>query len=272
MPIAKVNGIGIYYEEAGRGRPLVWSHGFACGAKMWEPQVAAFADRYRVIVYDVRGHGASEVPAGPDAYSQPTSVEDLYQLLRHLGIERACVGGLSMGGNIALNLALAHPEIVAGLIIADTGAGSDDTPTWKNKCADWATILESRGIEAFADVMTADPLLAHYVAQGPEAARRMRSLVTTHRGQGLAHTLRGVLATRPTIYALEPRLKVLDVPALIIVGEHDEPCVKVSRHMAQTLPRAELVLIKGVGHMTNLEDPTTFDAVAERFLARLSCE
>ncbi len=98
MPIAKVNGVGIYYEEAGRGRPLVWCHGFACGAAMWEPQVAAFASRYRVITYDVRGHGASEVPAAPEAYSQPASVEDLHQLLRHLGIARACVGGLSMGG------------------------------------------------------------------------------------------------------------------------------------------------------------------------------
>ncbi len=271
MPIARVNGIGIYYEEHGRGRPLVWSHGFACGAKMWEPQVAAFAGRYRVIVYDVRGHGASEVPPAAEAYSQPTSVEDLSQLLRHLGITGACVGGLSMGGNIALNLSLAHPEIVAGLIIADTGAGSDEPEDWRSKCREWAAILEARGIEAFADVMTADPLLAHYVAQGPEAARHMRSLVTTHRANGLAHTLRGVLATRPTIYALEPRLKALQVPALIIVGEHDEPCVKVSRYMAETLPRAELVEIKGVGHMTNLEDPTSFSVVVERFLARLWC-
>lgn len=196
MPIAKVNGVGTYYEEAGRGRPLVWSHGFACGAAMWEPQVVAFAGRYRVITYDVRGHGASEVPAAPEAYSQPTSVEDLHQLLRHLGIARACVGGLSMGGNIALNFGLAHPEMVDGLIICDTGAGSDDPAGWRSKTTAWAEVLETHGIEAFADVAIADPIYAAYAGQEPEAARRMRSLLTTHRAQGLAHTLREVLPTR----------------------------------------------------------------------------
>ncbi|MBI3455555.1 MAG: alpha/beta fold hydrolase [Candidatus Rokubacteria bacterium] len=269
MPIAKVNGVGIYYEEAGRGRPLCWAHGFACGAAMWEPQVPVFADRYRVITFDARGHGASEVPAAPEAYSQPTAVEDLHQLLRHLGIRQACVGGLSMGGNVALNFGLAHPEMVAGLIIADTGAGSDDPAGWRETVTEWAAILEARGIEAFADVMMAHPFLAPYAAQGPGAARRMRSLVTTHRAQGLAHTLRGVLATRPPIYALESRLKALEVPVLVIVGGLDEPCVKVSRYMAETLPRAELVVIRGVGHMATLEDPTTFNGVVDRFLASL---
>ena len=269
MPVARLNGINIYYEDTGRGRPIVWSHGFACGAKMWQPQVERLADRYRVVTYDVRGHGASDSPADPEAYTQPNSVEDLHQLLRHLGILGACVGGLSMGGNIALNLGLTHPEQLAGLIIADTGAGSDDPEGWRAKTADWAALLENEGIEAAADVMLVDPLFARYAAQGPEAARHARSLLTTHRARGLASTLRGVLARRPTIYALEDKLRALDVPTLVIVGEHDEPCVKVSRYLANTLPRAELVVIKGVGHMTNLEDTTTFNAAVERFLAGL---
>jgi pimeloyl-ACP methyl ester carboxylesterase len=274
MPTARVNGctgggVRIYYEDRGGGRPLVWSHGFACGAKMWQPQVEWFAGRYRVVTYDVRGHGASDVPADPEAYSQPHSVEDLRGLLDHLGLERPCVGGLSMGGNIALNLGLAHPERVAGLIIADTGAGSDDAEGWRAKCAEWATLLESRGIEAAADVMMADPLFARYAAQGPEAARHMRSLLTTHRARGLALTLRGVLARRPSIFSLEERLKCLAVPTLVIVGEHDELCLKVSRYLAETLPAGRLVGITGAGHMTNLEDPTTFNAAVDRFLEEL---
>lgn len=269
MPIVRLGSVGIYYEDRGRGRPLVWSHGFACGAKMWQPQVEWFADRYRVITYDVRGHGASDAPAEPEAYSQPHSVEDLRALLDHLGLERSCIGGLSMGGNIALNLALAHPDLVAGLVIADTGAGSDDPDGWRTKCAEWAALLESRGIEAAVDVMLADPLFARYATQGPEAARHMRCLLTTHRARGLALTLRGVLPRRPSLYSLEERLRALATPALIIVGEHDEPCVKVSGYLAETLPNAQLARIREAGHMTNLEDPTTFNAAVDRFLAEL---
>jgi pimeloyl-ACP methyl ester carboxylesterase len=269
MPTARLNGVGIYYEDWGRGRPLVWSHGFACGARMWQPQVEWFAERYRVITYDVRGHGASEVPPDPAAYSQPHSVADLRALLEHLGLEQPCVGGLSMGGNIALNLALAHPGRVAGLIIADTGAGSDDPEGWRAKCAEWAALLESGGIEAAADVMMADALFGAYVAQGPEAARHMRSLLTTHRARGLALTLRGVLPRRPSLYSLEERLKALAIPALVIVGERDDACVKVAHYLAETLPRAQLIRIRGAGHMTNLEDPTSFNAAVDHFLAGL---
>ncbi|MBI4608568.1 MAG: alpha/beta fold hydrolase [Candidatus Rokubacteria bacterium] len=271
MPTASVNGIALYYEETGRGRPLVWSHGFSCGLRMWAPQVAALAAHYRVIAYDARGHGASEAPAAAEAYSQPLSVEDLRGLLRHCGIARAVVGGLSMGGNIALNFALAHPEMVDGLIICDTGAGSDGTAEWVAQCEAWAQLLEREGIEAFADAIMAHPLLARYVAQGPTAARHMRSLVTTHRARGLAHTLRGVLARRPTMYSLEPKLRQLPVPALLIVGEFDEPCVKVHRFMADAIPGAAPVLIKGVGHMTNLEDPATFNGLVAQFLRRIHC-
>jgi pimeloyl-ACP methyl ester carboxylesterase len=272
MPTASVNGISLYFEEAGRGRALVWVHGFSCGLRMWDPQVAAMADRYRVIAYDVRGHGASEAPDAPDRYSQAISVEDLLGLLRDLGIARAVVGGLSMGGNIALNFALAHPEMVDGLVVCDTGAGSDNTAEWVAQCQAWADLIERQGIEAFADVITAHPLLARYAAQGPHALRHVRSLVTTHRARGLAHTLRGALARRPPIYALEAQLRRLAVPTLLIVGEFDEPCVKVHRFMADTLPAAEHVLIRGVGHMTNLEEPATFNGLVERFLRRIACQ
>jgi 3-oxoadipate enol-lactonase len=271
LPIARTNGIETYYEDVGQGRPLVWSHGFACGAKMWEPQAEWLAERYRAITYDVRGHGASEVPS-PEEFSQPHSVDDLAGLIRHLALERPCVGGLSMGGNIALNLALRYPELVGGLVIADTGAGSDEEGDWRGKCYAWADLLDEQGIEAAADMMMTDPLFARLGAQGPEAVRRMRSYLTTHRASGLARTLRGVLTTRPGLYELEAQIRRVEVPALVIVGEHDEPCVKVSRWLAETLPRGELVVIRGVGHMTNLEDPTTFNGVVERFLERVWCE
>ncbi len=266
MPLAPVNGISLYYEVKGSGSPLVLVHGFACGLRIWDPQVEAFSPRHRVVTYDARGHGVSDAPADAAAYSQPISVADLHGLLEHLEVTRAVVGGLSMGGNIALNFAMAYPKAVSGLIIADTGAGSDGTAEWAAGAHAYADLLERQGLEAFADAAFANPLFARFIAQGPEAARFIRSCLMTHRARGIAHTAREVLAKRPTIYSLEPQLRQLRVPTLLIVGEHDEPCLKVHRFMADAIPGAQHVVLRGVGHLTNLEAPAAFNDAVARFL------
>src|SRR2546422_6205927 len=160
MPIARVNGVSLYYEVAGRGAPLVLVHGFACGIRSWDPQVRALSRYRRVIAYDVRGHGLSDAPPDAAAYSPATSVADLHALLAHLKIGRAVVGGLSMGGDIALNFALAHPAMVSALIVADTGAGSEAAGDWAAGLRAFADVLNRGGVEAFADMAVAHPLFA----------------------------------------------------------------------------------------------------------------
>jgi pimeloyl-ACP methyl ester carboxylesterase len=268
MPVASINGIRHYYEVTASGAPLVFVHGYACGVRSWDPQVRVFSRSRRVVTYDVRGHGLTESPEDPAAYSQDTSVRDLHGLLTHLKIRRAVVGGLSMGGNIALNFALAHPEMVSKLIVADTGAGSDQWGDWAESCRAYAEALDARGMEAFADMACADPLFARYFASGPTAERFIRSCLMTHRARGLAHTAREVLIKRPSIYALEPRLRELRVPTLLIVGEHDEPCLKTHRFMADCISRSTHLVIRNVGHLTNLEAPAAFNGAVKRFLAR----
>jgi len=266
MPIARVNGIRLYYEQAGSGSPLVWVHGFACGIRSWDAQVRELSGSRRVITYDVRGFGLSEAPDGAAAYSQAHCVADLAALIEHLGLERTALGGLSMGGNIALNFALAHPRRVSALIIADTGAGSDDTGEWIEGSHRYAQACERGGVEAFADLACANPLFARYIEQGPDRERFIRSCLMTHRARGIAHTAREVLAKRPTLYSLEPRLKELRIPTLLIVGEHDTACVKVHAFMAATIPGARSVVLAGVGHLSNLEAPQVFNAHVRRFL------
>ena len=266
MPIAQVSGIKLYFEEAGNGPPLIWVHGFSCGLRSWDPQVQDFRAARRVITYDVRGFGSSEAPERPTAYSQDISVADLAALLEHLGIARAAVGGLSMGGNIALNFTLAYPERVQALIIADTGAGSDDTDEWVAGAHRYADAAEHGGVEAFADLACANPLFARYIEKGPEHERFIRSCLMTHRARGIAHTAREVLSKRPTIYSLEGKLRELRIPTLLIVGEHDTPCVKVHEFMARTIPGARSVVMAGVGHLSNLEAPEVFNAHVRRFL------
>jgi pimeloyl-ACP methyl ester carboxylesterase len=266
MPVARVNGINLYYEEAGRGSPLVLVHGFACGIRSWDPQVQALRASRRVITYDLRGFGLSEAPENAADYSQALSVADLAALIEHLEIERAAVGGLSMGGNIALNLALAHPQRVSSLIIADTGAGSDNAQEWRAGALRYAEACDRGGVEAFADLACANPLFASYIGQGPDCERFIRSCLMTHRARGIAHTAREVLPKRPTIYSLERPLRELRIPTLLIVGEHDEPCVKVHEFMAKTIAGAQSVLLPGVGHLSNLEAPEAFNAHMRRFL------
>ncbi len=266
MPLAAVNGIKIYYEESGSGAVLIWVHGFGCGIRSWDPQVKHFSSTHRVVTYDVRGFGLSDAPDSATSYSQPICVADLAALLDHLHIERATVGGLSMGGNIALNFALAHPQRVSALIIADTGAGSDNTADWVAGAQRYAQACDGGGVEAFADLACANPLFARYIAQGPDCERFIRACLMTHRARGVAYTAREVLSKRPTIYSLEPQLIKLRIPTLLIVGEHDEPCVKVHEFMARTIPGARSVVLAGVGHLSNLEAPQIFNAHVQRFL------
>jgi pimeloyl-ACP methyl ester carboxylesterase len=268
MPVARVNGIHLYYEEAGGGSPLIWVHGFGCGIRSWDPQVRELAGSRRVITYDVRGFGLSEAPQSATAYSQSISVADLAALIEHLGIERAAIGGLSMGGNIALNFAIAHPRRVAALIVADTGAGSDNTAEWIAGSERYAQACDRGGVEAFADLACANPLFARYIEQGPDRERFIRSCLMTNRARGVAHTAREVLSKRPTVYSLEPGLRALRVPTLLIVGEHDTPCVKVHEFMAGAIPGARSVVMPGVGHLSNLEAPAAFNAHVRRFLAQ----
>src|SRR5688572_18824392 len=169
MPLAEVNGVRLYYEVTGKGRPLVFVHGFGCGIRSWDPQVTALSRTHRIIAYDVRGHGLSDAPREAAASSQATSVEDRRQLPDVLRLRRTAVAGLSMGGNIALNFALAHPTRVSALIIADTGAGSDGHADWVATTHAFAAALDSGGTEAFADMAMASPLFAPYCSQGPAA-------------------------------------------------------------------------------------------------------
>ena len=157
MPKALINGVNLYYEVHGEGFPLVWSHEFAGDYRSWAPQVRFFSRRYRVVTYNARGYPSSDVPADGDAYSQEQAVEDLRGLLEHLGVTKAHIGGLSMGGNVALNFGLDHPELARSLIVAGTGTGSTDTDTFREQVNGRADRMDAQGMggqrKAFASLV-----------------------------------------------------------------------------------------------------------------------
>src|SRR5258706_12785190 len=152
MAKARVNGIEIDYQDSGRGRPILLTHGHMSGRTAWDGQHRALADRYRLISWDLRGHGQTDVSDDPARYSLELTVADIRALLGHLGIERAVIGGLSLGGYVSLAFYLAHPEMVEALVICDSGPGYRNPQArtaWNQRAHQRAADLEARGLDAF---------------------------------------------------------------------------------------------------------------------------
>lgn len=266
MPTAKVNGVNLYYEVTGEGFPLVLSHEFGGGYRSWDAQVKFFSSRYRVITYSHRGFPPSEVPEDPAAYSQEEMVEDLHQLLHHLGIQQAHIGGLSLGGNVTLNFGIAHPEMAMTLVVAGTGTGSTDRERFEVGLEQVAQRFQTQGVESVAQSYTKGPTRVQLLRKDPEGWQEFYQGFITHSATGSAHTMRGVILRRPTIFALQPKLQQLSVPTLIMVGDEDDPCVEPAIFMKQNIPASGLVVFPQSGHAINLEEPDLFNQVVLDFL------
>jgi len=265
MPLAPVNGINLYYEERGAGFPLVWSHEFAGDFRSWKAQVNFFSRRYRVITYNARGYPPSDVPERLDDYTQARSVDDLKGLLDHLGVERAHVGGLSMGGNVALNFGLTYPETARSLIVAGTGAGSTDPDAFRENVAARADAMRAGGMAAMDDYSNSQTR-AQLRRKDPLGFDEFRRGLMEHSPLGSALTFAGVQGRRPTIFALEDKMRALDVPTLIMTGDEDEPCIETSVFMKRSIPKSGLAVLPQSGHAINLEEPDLFNRLVLDFL------
>ena len=265
MPTLQASGVRLSYEEAGQGPALCLIHAFPVGRGMWAPQIPAFARRVRVIAYDCRGFGRSEAPTEPTRYSQALSVGDARALLAALGARPAALCGLSMGGNIALNLALSDPESVRALVLCDTGAGSEDPAAFRARCEEYAETA-AQGMDAFVAAVGRWSTFDDFARRGPAEATLLRSLALAQPPHGIALTARFTLAPRAPVYALEARLRALTPPTLVVCGEEDDACIQSSRFLADTIPGARLWMVPGASHFPNLDYPDLFN---ERVLAFL---
>jgi len=266
MPTARVNGVELYYEETGSGFPLIWSHEFGGDYRSWEPQVRYFSRRYRVITYNYRGYPPSSVPSDPAAYRNEILVEDLAALMRHLGIQRAHIGGLSMGGNVALNFGIRYPEMAASLVIAGCGSGTVNREAFVRECENRARLFLEKGAGAAADDFAGLASRRGFADKDPRGWAEFLAQVREHSPEGSAHMLRGVQIRRKTVYELEAELKTLMVPALIVVGDQDEPCLEPGLFMKRHIPHAGLVILPMTGHTANIEEPALFNLHVSEFL------
>jgi pimeloyl-ACP methyl ester carboxylesterase len=269
MPFADVNGARIHYEESGEGPPVVWSHEFAGDHRSWAAQVEHFDRFYRNVVYDHRGYPPSSVPEDAAAYGEDLLVADLLGLMDHLGVERAHLVGLSMGASVVLNFALAHPGRCRGIVVAGCGTGSSDREAFERMARATVALLRERGMAEAAREYARSPTRLPLLRKSPGAYARFVAQLSEHSALGSALTFENVQLRRPSVFALEDRLRALRVPALLVVGDEDEPCIDSNVFMKRRIPSAGLLVLPNTGHAVNLEEPAAFNAAVADFFGHV---
>jgi pimeloyl-ACP methyl ester carboxylesterase len=245
------NGVGIHYQDAGQGPAILLTHGYSATSQMWAQQVEDFRSDYRMITWDLRGHGQSDSPEAISDYSESLAVGDMAAILRSCQVERAVIGGLSLGGYLSLAFHLAHPDSVRALILCDTGPGYKNAKgrdSWNRLAGGMARAFEKRGLAALG------------------ASAEVQ--VSTHRSaEGLARAGHGTLAQFDA--RVIESLESIRVPTLVVVGERDEPFLAATDYMAAKIPNATKVVVPDAGHAVNIDQPQAFDRAVRSFLSTL---
>jgi pimeloyl-ACP methyl ester carboxylesterase len=254
----EVDGGRLRYEVAGDGDPIVFLHGFGLDARMWDGEVEHFRRDYTVVRYDLRGFGRSSLPAAPFAHH-----DDLAALLAHLGLDGAHVVGLSMGGGVAVDFALAHPSRVRSLVLVDSIVGGF---SWQKNATEmraaWAA-GKSGGIEAGRAAWLASPLFAPSLRQ-PDVAARVQAMVADYSGWHFVHDS----PQRPLQPPALQRLDTIAARTLVVVGALDLPDFRaIAERLAGAIPGARQLVLDGVGHLASMEAPAQFHAALADFLA-----
>ena len=261
---ATLNGVRIAYRDRDSGPAIVFAHGHPFDQSMWDQQVDALSD-YRAVTLDLRGYGASEVPASDAITTLETMADDIRALLDHLGIDRAVVAGLSMGGQVAMAFADQFPERLTGLVLA-TAFPEADTPEAAAARLATAERFINEGSVLPGGEMLPRLLAPASVKRDPALAVKVFTMIANAPPAGAAAALRGRARRKDYTTAL----RQLKVPALIVVGTEDKyVSLDTARRMQAAIPSAHLEVFDGIGHLPNLEAPGRFNAVLRDYLTSL---
>ena len=258
-----VNGISVNYTLDGpAGAPVVTlSHSLAADLAMWDPQLTALTERYRVLRYDTRGHGGTDAPAG--AYTLEQLAEDARALLQALGIARTHWIGLSMGGMIGQTLALSSPGLFLSLALCDTSSRvpAEARPVWQERIK----TAETQGMGPLVEPTIARWFTAPFREQRPDVVDPVRTRIRTTSPRGYAGCCHAISALD-----LIDRIAAIKLPTLIVVGEEDQGTpVAASQAIQAKIAGSQLEIIKSAAHLSNLEQPETFTRIVTSFLGRL---
>jgi len=269
MTYITANGVQYCVEQSGSGPALLLLHGFTGSVATWEPQIAAWRDRYTCLAVDLLGHGQSDAPADPARYGMAATVADLIAILAALGIARTHLLGYSLGGRVALALAVAQPARIGGLVLESASPGlatTEERTTRRAADTALAADIERDGVPAFVERWEALPLWASQATLPPATRAALHDQRLHNRATGLANSLRGLgTGAQP---ALHDQLGRLNVPTLCLAGTFDAKFVALAEDLTVALPQAQLALIPGAGHAVHLEQPAAFSQTVINFLSQ----
>ncbi len=254
MAYLDTRGGRIFWESRGRGQAVLLTHGYGVTSGMWAPQQDALSDGNQIITWDMRGHGQSDSPDDPSAYTEEQSIDDMAGVLRaaKADSEPVVLGGLSLGGYLSLAFRYRSPDRVAALILCDTGPGfksPEARAKWNSLAEQTAVGLEQRGLESLLD--------------------RKDSVTSTHQTtRGLIHSARGLFRQKDS--RIIESLSSINVPTLVVVGANDEPLLAGCHYMAKKIPGAKLVVVPRSGHYPNVDEPVIFNSAVREFLQGLA--
>lgn len=260
--IALCDGVEIGYDDVGTGMPVAFIHGFPHNRTLWAPQVSALVDRARCIAPDLRGFGDSSTH-GP--FSMDQFADDVAMLLRSLGIERAVVAGLSMGGYAAFSLWRRHRALVRALVLADTKAGADSDEARAKRRA-LIDVARTRGSGAVADGQITGMIGKSTREKRPALIDDVHRMLASAPVDGIVGALEAMMARVDST----PTLATIDVPTLVVVGAEDVLTpVNEAEFLHESIRGSRLEVIAHAGHVSNLERPAAFNHVLSEFLAAL---
>jgi pimeloyl-ACP methyl ester carboxylesterase len=272
MPFARTGDIETYYELRGSGPTLVLLHGGFVDCRMWEPQVEEFASDYRVLRYDLRGHGRTGTSARV-RYSVELFADDLKALLEALEIQQASVCGLSFGGMVAQAFASKYTHVLEALVLADTAVST--TLTWSDKLQRYLLaprwlflptirVLGGRRFVDFSFWLARRTRNPQWFGQN-EAVRQYVEEAMLQMSTSEYVKMYGAIYDFDLV-----DLSTIRVPTLLLNGEHESGSVhRHAKYIQQVIPHAEATIIPGAGHISNMENPVAFNDALERFLTRV---
>ena len=272
MPHALTDdGIRLYYEETGRGTPLIFVHEYAGDHRAWEPQMRHFGQRYRAIAYAARGYPPSDVPDDVAKYSQVRAADDIASMLDHLGIDQAHICGLSMGGFATLHFGFRHPARAKSLVVAGCGYGAEkgERDKFRAEVQTIAKFIDDNDIATFAEKYAYGPTRVQFENKDPRGFAEFRQQLAEHSKIGARNTQLGVQGERPSLYDLVDDMKKLTRPTLILTGDEDWPCLQPALLMKQNIATAALSVMPNCGHTINIEDPDQFNRLVGDFLVQV---
>ncbi|HEV7618673.1 MAG TPA: alpha/beta hydrolase [Burkholderiaceae bacterium] len=271
MFITTKDNLRLHVEEVGTGTPILFIHEFGGDQLSWEPQLRYFSRRHRCITYAARGYPPSDVPTELEAYSQIKAVEDAVAVLDGLGIAKAHIVGLSMGGFATLHFGLRAPQRALSLTVCGAGYGceKEHEEYFRGVSREVADQFETMGAEAYAKIYALSASRVQFQNKDPRGWAEFAARLATHSDKGASMTMRGVQARRPSFYDLDAELKALALPTLVMVGDEDEHCLQPGIYLKQTIPACGLVVFPKTGHTLNLEEPMLFNLHLAEFIAQV---